>query len=145
MQRIPVAFGVGPGKGVAAGGRNGEIHRHAYPRRQPQASRRTAEWPRGCTPFDGPILERASSIRKEMESSGVEYALCMPRWNNEDNDPLGINETLELAVKVRCLYAIGIADPTKTLPRHLDRVEDILKEGEIVGIQSLSGLLPLRS
>lgn len=91
------------------------------------------------TPFDGPILERASSIRKEMESSGVEYALCMPRWNNEDNDPLGINETLELAVKVRGLYAIGIADPTKTLPRHLDRVEDILKEGKVKAFKAYLG------
>ena len=91
------------------------------------------------TPFDGPILDRASSIRKEMESSGIEYALCMPRWNNEDSDPLGINETLELAAKVPGLHAIGIADPTKTLPGHLDRVEGILKEGKIKAFKAYLG------
>ena len=101
--------------------------------------------PRTVPPFDGPILERANSIRKEMESSGIEYALCMPRWNNADNDPLGIDETLELAAKVPGLHAIGIADPTKTLQRHLDRVEDILKKGTDQGIQGLSRLPPPRS
>ena len=92
-------------------------------------------------PLDVPIQDRASSIRKEMESSGIEYALCMPRWNNEDNDPLGIGETLELAAKVPGLHAIGIADPTKTLPGHLDRVEGILKEGKIKAFKAYLGYL----
>ncbi len=115
-----------------------DTHIHVVNARIPGVPKKVA--PDG-TSFDGPIPERANSLRKEMQSSGIEYALCMPRWNNADDDPLGINETLELAVEVPGLHAIGIADPTKTLQRHLDRVEDILKEGKIKAFKAYLGYL----
>ena len=76
-----------------------------------------------------------------MEAAGIESALCMPRRGNKDDDPLGINETLEVAAQVPGLHAIGIADPTKTDQGHLDRVEDILKKGEIKAFKAYLGYL----
>ena len=115
-----------------------DTHIHVVNIRLPGIPKKAA--PDG-TSFDGPVRKRADSIRKEMESAGIEQALCMPRWDNADDDPLGINETLELAVEVPGLHAIGIADPTKTHQGHLDRVEDLLKKGKVKAFKAYLGYL----
>jgi predicted TIM-barrel fold metal-dependent hydrolase len=93
------------------------------------------------TPFTDCITKRAASICREMKSSGIEQALCMPRWENSEEDPLGINETLALAAEVPGLHAIGIADPTKIHRKHLDRVEAVLKKGRVKGFKAYLGYL----
>jgi predicted TIM-barrel fold metal-dependent hydrolase len=97
--------------------------------------------PDGTSFDERDIRKRAKSISEEMKSSEIEHALCMPRWDNADGDPLGINETLELAAMVPGLHAIGIADPTKTRKRHLDRVEEILKKKTIKAFKAYLGYL----
>jgi len=115
-----------------------DTHIHVVNTRLPGLPKKAA--PDG-TSFDCPVRKRADSIRKEMESAGIEQALCMPRWDNADDDPLGINETLELAEEVPGLHAIGIADPTKTHQGHLDRVEDLLKKGKVKAFKAYLGYL----
>jgi predicted TIM-barrel fold metal-dependent hydrolase len=116
-----------------------DTHIHVVNARLPGVPTKAA--PDGTSLEEKDIHKRASSIIKEMTAAGIDYALCMPRWNNAEDDPLGIKETLELAAIVPGLHAIGIADPTKTRKRHLDRVEDLLKKGKIKAFKAYLGYL----
>lgn len=93
------------------------------------------------TAFDADIKTRAEAIRKEMEAAGIEHALGMPCWDAGDDDPLGVSETLELAREVPGLHAIGIADPTRTDPAHLERVEDLLRRKRVKALKAYLGYL----
>ncbi len=115
-----------------------DTHIHVVNTRIPGVPQKEA--PDG-TPFDGPIEARAKAIQKEMDAAGIEHALCMPRWDTNDDDPLGINETYQLAEKVPSLHPIGIADPTRTERGHLDRVEDLLKRGRVKAFKAYLGYL----
>ena len=91
-------------------------------------------------PLDLPIARRAEVIRAELESAGIEHALCMPRAPTDD-DPLGIRETMELAALVPGLHPIGIADPRRTDQAHLDRVEALLQRRAVKGFKAYLGYL----
>jgi predicted TIM-barrel fold metal-dependent hydrolase len=93
------------------------------------------------TALDGRVDKLADCIRAEMKSAGIEHALCMPRWENSDEDPLGINETLGLASRVPGLHAIGIADPAKIRQKHLDLVDAIVKKGTVKAFKAYLGYL----
>ncbi len=78
-------------------------------------------------------------VRKEMESARITHALCMPQCNTPDNDPLGIERTLELAYLIRGIHPIGFANPNRTDQRHLTRVDKILKQGRVVALKAYLG------
>jgi uncharacterized protein len=95
----------------------------------------------GGTPFDETLEKLASEIKNEMQAAGVEQALCMPRWQNSADDPLGINETLLITSRVPGLHAIGIADPTRTEKDHFARVERVLRQGKVKAFKAYLGYL----
>jgi predicted TIM-barrel fold metal-dependent hydrolase len=83
----------------------------------------------------------AAALRREMQTAGVSYALAMGSWNNPDDDPLGINRTLEIAEFVPGLRPIGIMDPVRTDAEHLRRVEAVLSSGRVVALKGYLGYL----
>lgn len=93
-----------------------------------------------------PLLQQppevvAAELRREMQTAGVTHALAMGAWNAGDDDPLGINRTLEIAPFVPGLRPIGVADPTRTDAEHFRRVELILASGVVVALKGYLGYL----
>lgn len=83
----------------------------------------------------------AAEIRREMQTSQVSHVFAMGAWNCTDNDPLGINTTLEIAEQVPGMRAIGIADPTRTDESHFRRVEAVLAAGRVIALKGYLGYL----
>jgi predicted TIM-barrel fold metal-dependent hydrolase len=85
----------------------------------------------------------AETIETEMKQAGVVQALCMPRFEVSDKDPLGIQETLAVAEHVRGpkLHPVGLAHPERFDQDHLDRVEEVLKQGKVKALKAYLGYL----
>jgi len=111
-----------------------DMHLHVVPPRLP-----------GVGALD-PLLERppevvAAALRQEMQAAGVSQALGMGCWDAGPDDPLGIAGTLAVAAGVPGLHPIGIADPTRTDPEHLRRVEAVLATGRVRALKAYLGYL----
>ena len=97
---------------------------------------------KGTTPMlEEPPDVLAAAIKKEMRAAGITQALGMGCWDAPPDDPLGINGTLRLATLVPGLQPIGVADPTRTQPDHLRRVEAQLKLGKVRALKAYLGYL----
>ena len=94
----------------------------------------------GLRPAGG-AADVATRLRDEMAAAGVTQALAMGCWNAGPDDPLGVHETLQLARLVPGLYAIGVADPTRTDADHLRRAEAVLAAGEVKALKAYLGYL----
>jgi uncharacterized protein len=93
-----------------------------------------------------PLLESgpetvAAALRGEMQTAGVTQALAMGCWNGPEDDPLGVAGTLALARRAPGLRAIGVADPTRSDPEHLRRVEAALASGQVIALKGYLGYL----
>ncbi|MGC9326343.1 MAG: amidohydrolase family protein, partial [Candidatus Hinthialibacter sp.] len=108
-------------------------HLSAYPPEPPT--------PSGHSLDESSLETIAADFYDEMQSAGVTHALCMPQYNAPANDPLGIVRTVQLASLVPGLHPIGLADPTRTNKRHLDLVEEELKQKKIVAFKAYLGYL----
>ncbi|HTU22226.1 MAG TPA: amidohydrolase family protein [Gemmataceae bacterium] len=82
-------------------------------------------------------------IEEETKRARVVHALCMPRFEVSDRDPLGIEATLAVAERVRGpkLHPIGLAHPERFDQDHLDRVEAVLREGKVKALKVYLGYL----
>lgn len=111
-----------------------DAHIHVVPPRLP-----------GVGPLDtlltGPPEAVAAELRHQMQLAGITHALAMGAWRGSDDDPLGIAGTLRIASLVPGLYAIGVADPTRTDPDHLRRVERQLSAGRVRALKGYLGYL----
>ena len=85
--------------------------------------------------------EVAARLRNEMIEAGVSHALAMGAWNTGPDDPLGVNETLQMARSIPGLHAIGVADPLRSDPDHLRRVEAVLASGQVKALKAYLGYL----
>lgn len=114
------------------------------------SSRSTAETrsPRPYPPFD--LLREpdgaerlARMIEAELSAAGVVQALCMPTMALGDDDPLGIGPTLKQAALVKGvkLHPVGIAHPERFDADHLERVEEVLKQGRVKALKAYLGYL----
>lgn len=83
----------------------------------------------------------ADALRQQMAESGTHTALSMGCWNAGDDDPLGVRATLAIADRVPGLHAIGIADPTRSGPEWIRRVEAQLAAGRVVALKGYLGYL----
>src|SRR5262245_1172176 len=93
-----------------------------------------------------PLLERpsevvASALRQEMQSAGITAVLAMGSLPTADDDPLGVAATLAVGKHVPGLHAIGVADPRRTEPDHLRRVETMLAGGNVKALKGYLGYL----
>src|SRR5262249_34898804 len=79
-----------------------------------------------------PAPALAGAVREPMRLSSTTPALAMGCLSPCDDDPLGVNSTLQLAESVPGLRAIGVANPLRTEPEHFRRVEAVLKTGRVV-------------
>ena len=91
---------------------------------------------------DGP-KRLAKAIEEEASKAWVAQALCMPRFEVSDKDPLGIHDTLAVADLVRGvkLYPVGLAHPERFDRDHLERVEEVLKQGKVKALKAYLGYL----
>ncbi len=92
-----------------------------------------------------PLLEQgpeavAAALRREMESAGVTGALAMGACGGDD-DPLGVAGTLAVARSFPAVHAVGVADPRRSDPAHLRRVESELTTGRVRGLKVYLGYL----
>jgi len=85
----------------------------------------------------------AQAIQDQAKRANVEQALCMPRMEISDQDPLGISETLKQAKLLTGIkiHPIGLAHPERFDRDHLARVEEILKQGQVKGFKAYLGYL----
>ncbi len=83
----------------------------------------------------------AAELRREMQTAGITDAFAMGDSSAGDDDPLGINTTLEIAAFAPGLRPIGIADPTRTDAEHFRKVELILASGVVVALKGYLGYL----
>jgi predicted TIM-barrel fold metal-dependent hydrolase len=91
--------------------------------------------------LDESIESVVRAVRDEMQAGGIHMALAMGAWNSGDDDPLGINRTLQIAEKVPGLHAIGVADPTRTDRDYLQKVEMLLASRRVVALKAYLGYL----
>jgi hypothetical protein len=83
----------------------------------------------------------AAAVRADMAASGTVQALAMGVLSAEPDDPLGVAMTLRIADRVPGLHAIGVADPRRSDPEHLERVERQLESGRVKGLKAYLGYL----
>lgn len=85
----------------------------------------------------------ARTIQFQAKEANLGHALCMPRFEVSDGDPLGIQETLTLAdlVEGPKLHPVGLAHPERFDRDHLDRVEQVLKQGKVKALKAYLGYL----
>src|SRR5262249_53589849 len=69
------------------------------------------------------------------------HAAAMGAWDGGPDDPLGVARTLQIARSVPGLYAIGVADPTRTDKDHLRRAEAQIAAGRVVALKGYLGYL----
>src|SRR5262245_28167096 len=70
----------------------------------------------------------ARTFEDEAKKAGVAQALCMPRLQVSDKDPLGIQDALAIIKLVRGvnLHPVGLAHPERFDQDHMARVEEVL-------------------
>jgi predicted TIM-barrel fold metal-dependent hydrolase len=76
-----------------------------------------------------------------MLAAGVTHALAMGRAGADADDPLGVRDTLAVALSVPGLYAAGVADPRRTDADHLRRVDALLAAGQVRALKGYLGYL----
>jgi predicted TIM-barrel fold metal-dependent hydrolase len=76
-----------------------------------------------------------------MAALGVSHVLGMGHLGGEGDDPLGVASTLRIAALVPGMYAIGVADPSRTDTDHLQRVERQLRQGQVKALKAYLGYL----
>lgn len=91
--------------------------------------------------LDAAAEVRADVLRREMQAAGATQALAMGCCNAPADDPLGVAETLALARLVPGLFAIGVADPSRSDADHLSRVESVLAEKQVRALKGYLGYL----
>jgi predicted TIM-barrel fold metal-dependent hydrolase len=93
-----------------------------------------------------PLLEDlpeaiAAALRREMQAAGIDRVLAMGAHRPAADDPLGVATTLDIARLLPGLHAVGVADPLRTDPEHLRRVEAALAARRVRGLKGYLGYL----
>jgi predicted TIM-barrel fold metal-dependent hydrolase len=94
----------------------------------------------------GPVLGPtpaavAAALRREMHDAGITHAFAMGCRDAGPDDPLGVGSTLAVAAHLPGLYAIGVADPTRSDAEHLRRADADLAAGKARALKGYLGYL----
>jgi predicted TIM-barrel fold metal-dependent hydrolase len=111
-----------------------DTHIHVVPPRLP-----------GVGPLD-PVLEGprdvlAATLRQQMQAAHMSHAFGMGQISVDLADPLGVAATLEIAKDVPGLFAVGVADPTRTDDVHLRRVQAEIESKPVRALKVYLGYL----
>jgi uncharacterized protein len=112
-----------------------DVHIHAVPPRLPGVGSLNPVLDRGAD-------EVAGALRREMQEAGVTAALAMGSASGPDDDPLGVNATLAVGRLIPGLHAIGVANPLRSDPEHMRRVEKVVGAGQVKALKAYLGYLP---
>ncbi len=93
------------------------------------------------TSFQSPPELLAKVIQTEMQEANIEHVLGMPSPTADENDPLGVAGTRHLAALVPGLHPVGFANPERIDEKHLERVEESLRLGDVIAIKAYLGYL----
>ncbi len=93
------------------------------------------------TLLDGPPGPIAAALGEQMRESGTEILLGMGHLSGFADDPLGIESTLEVAKLLPGLFAIGVADPSRTDTAHMQAVERQIQTGNVKALKGYLGYL----
>jgi predicted TIM-barrel fold metal-dependent hydrolase len=85
--------------------------------------------------------ETAKIVQAQMKAAGVTRALCMPSRKLNGDDALGVAEVRQMAKLAPGLHPIGLADPERFDEEHLEKVEESLKQKDIVALKAFLGYL----
>ena len=91
--------------------------------------------------LDGAVAKVAAAVRADMAASGTVQAVAMGVLSADPDDPLGVATTRRIADQAPGLHAIGVADPRRSDPEHLDRVEHQLQQDRVKGLKAYLGYL----
>jgi predicted TIM-barrel fold metal-dependent hydrolase len=91
--------------------------------------------------LDRPPEEVAAALRREAAEVGVTHLLAMGHLGGEGDDPLGVASTRRIAEMVPGMFAIGVADPSRTGTDHLQRVERQMQQGHVKALKGYLGYL----
>ncbi|HEX3150302.1 MAG TPA: amidohydrolase family protein [Gemmataceae bacterium] len=83
----------------------------------------------------------ARVVREQMLAGRITHAAAMGSWDGGPDDPLGVNRTIEIARDVSGLFAIGVANPTRTDAEHLRRAEEQIRSGRVVALKAYLGYI----
>lgn len=86
--------------------------------------------------LDGAVAAVAAAVRAGMTASGTAQTLAMGTLSDDPADLLGVAKMLRIADRVPDPRAIGVADPRRSDPEHLDRVERQLQAGRVKGLKA---------
>jgi len=93
------------------------------------------------TSFQSSPEQLAKVIQAELQEANIEHALCMPSPSADENDPLGVEGTRRLAALVPGLHPVGFANPERVDERHIDKVEESLRHGDVVALKAYLGYI----
>ena len=81
----------------------------------------------------------ATHLRQQMQAAGIKQAFAMGCLSSNDEDPLGVKATLELAALVPGLSAIGIINAEMMNTEHMFHVEHCVKQRQIKALKVYLG------
>ena len=81
----------------------------------------------------------ARVVREQMQAARMTHAAAMGMWEAGPDDPLGVSRTIEIARDVTGLFAIGVADPTRTDPDAPSAAEEQIRGGRVVALKAYLG------
>lgn len=139
-----------PGKGPPANEPLIDTHFHlAHPRlpgvpndlTAPDKKTRLAPFDPDKDPDGAKLLAKA--IQAEMKAADVGQALCMPRSEVSDKDPLGIKEVVAMQGVVQGvkLHPVGFVHPERYDRDHLKLVEEALEKSQVKALKIYLGYL----
>jgi predicted TIM-barrel fold metal-dependent hydrolase len=125
-----------------------DAHFHTVNSRLPGVPASLPGDPIPLAPFDPEkypdgMKQLAALVEKELKEAGVGQALCMPRHEVSDKDPLGVKEIEALAELLprHKLHPIGLVHPERYDRDHLALVDGVLKQDKVRALKVYLGYL----
>jgi uncharacterized protein len=91
--------------------------------------------------LDGPPDVLIAVLTRHLQEAGFSHVLAMGSWGGGPDDPLGVAATLRIGRAVPGVLAVGVADPTRSDPDHLRRVDAALATGQVRALKGYLGYL----